>query len=62
MADRQVKALLELAGEKVPCGIYAVRRGIDYYELRNEPMTKTQLKKTRNEYRALGIKVYCNGI
>lgn len=62
MGDRQVKALLELASEKVPCGVYAIRKGPDYYEMKNAPMTRTQLKRTRNEYRAAGIKVYCNGI
>ncbi len=62
MTEKQVKDLLELAGEKVPCGIYAIRKGIDYYEMRNEPLTRTQLKKARNYYRRAGIKVYCNGI
>lgn len=62
MTDKQVKALLELASEKVPCGIYAIRKGVDYYEMKNAPMTKTQLKKKRKECRGAGIKVYCNGI
>ena len=35
MTDKQVKALLELASEKVPCGIYAIRKGVDYYEMKN---------------------------
>ena len=30
--------------------------------MKNAPMTRTQLKKTRNDYRRAGIKVYCNGI
>lgn len=62
MSEKQVKALLELASEKVPCGVYAIRKGTDYYEMKNAPMTRTQLKKTRNNYRRAGIKVYCNGI
>ena len=62
MTEKQVKALLELASEKVPCGVYASRKGADYYEMKNAPMTKSQLKKKRNEYRRAGIKVYCNGI
>lgn len=62
MDQKQVKALLELASEKVPCGIYAIRKGADYYEMKNAPITRTQLKKARNEYRRAGIKVYCNGI
>lgn len=62
MTDKQVRALLELASEKVPCGVYAIRKGAEYYEMKNAPMTRTQLKKTRNDYRRAGIKVYCNGI
>lgn len=62
MTDKQVRALLELASEKVPQGIYAIRKGIDYYEMRNEPLTRTQLKRARNNYRRAGIKVYCNGL
>lgn len=62
MTEKQVKALLELASEKVPCGIYAIRKGAGYYEMKNAPMTRTQLKKARNDYRRAGIKVYCNGL
>lgn len=63
MSPKQVKRILELASEKVPFGIYAVRKGADYYELKNSPASsKTELKKIRNNYRRHGIKVYCNGI
>ena len=63
MTDKQAKALLDLASEKVPMGIYAVRRGVDYYEMRNEPFqSRTKLKQARNDYRRAGIKVYCNGL
>ena len=63
MGDKQVKALLDLASEKVPMGIYAVRRGVDYYEMRNEPFdSRTKLKQARNAYRRAGIKVFCNGL
>lgn len=63
MTEKQVKGLLELAGEKVPCGVYAIRKGPDYYEMMNQPVeSKTQLKRIRNGYRRAGIKVYCNGI
>ena len=62
MTDNQVRGLLDLASEKVPCGIYAIRKGADYYEMRNEPLTRTQLKKARNAYRSAGMKVYCNGL
>lgn len=63
MKPEQVKELLKLASEKVPFGIYAIRKGADYYELSNSPASsKTELKKARNKYRRAGIKVYCNGI
>jgi hypothetical protein len=63
MTDKQAKALLDLASEKVPCGIYAIRKGADYYEMRNEPFeSRTKLKQTRNAYRRAGIKVFCNGL
>ena len=62
MPEEQAKGLLKLASERVPCGIYAIRKGRDYYELKNHQASRTQLKKLRNEYRRAGIKVYCNGI
>lgn len=62
MNREQLQAILELARSKVPSGIYAVRKGLDYYELKNQPMTKSQMKRVRNEYKARGIKVYCNGL
>ena len=62
MDQEQVKEILKLASEHVPCGIYAIRKGLDYYEMMNARMTRTQLKKARNAYRREGIKVYCNGI
>lgn len=63
MTEKQVKGLLELASEKVPFGVYAIRKGPDYYEMMNRPVgSRTQLKQIRNEYRRAGIRVYCNGI
>lgn len=62
VSRQRMESLLQLASEKVPCGIYAIRKGPDYYELKNHPMTKTQMKRIRNAYKAQGIKVYCNGI
>lgn len=63
MTPEQAKEILTLASEKVPFGIYAVRKGIDYYELKNDSFTsRTQLKQARNEYRKRGLKVLCNGL
>lgn len=62
MDEKGAKALLELASSKVQRGIYALRKGADYYEIKNHHMTKSQMKRARNAYRAQGIKVYCNGL
>ena len=53
--------LLRLASEEVPQGIYAIQKG-NYIEMRNDPMTKTQLKKARREYQGRGFRVWCNGL
>ena len=63
MSQAQVKELLKLASEKVPFGVYAIRKGADYYELMNLPATsKSELKNHRHKLRSQGIKVYCNRI
>lgn len=63
MTQEQLQETLKTASCKVPLGIYAIRTGTDYYELKQAPFeSKTQLKKTRNEYRRRGMKVFCNGI
>ena len=61
MTEKEAAGLLQIASEYVSCGIYAIRKGI-YIELRNQPMTRTQIKKARNEYRKQGVKVYANGL
>lgn len=62
MGREQVKGLLDLASEKVPCGVYAIQKGQDYFELKNMPLTKSKIKQFRAQCRKSGIKVYCNGI
>lgn len=63
MSQAQVKELLKLASEKVPFGVYAIRKGTDYYELMNlSASSKSEIKHYRNKLRSQGIKVYCNGI
>lgn len=63
MNKAQVKEILKLASEKVPFGVYAIRKGADYYELQNLPASsKSEIKDFRKKMRSQGIKVYCNGI
>lgn len=63
MTPEQVKEILKLASEKVPFGVYAIRKGADYYELMNvTASSKSEIKGYRNKLRRQGIKVYCNGI
>ena len=61
MTEKEAAGLLKIASEYVSCGIYAIRKG-SYIELRNQPMTRTQIKKTRKEYRKQGVRVYANGL
>lgn len=65
MTEQRKDSLLKLASEQVKLGIYAVQKGRDYIELRNDHYaSKTQLKKAKA---ALSrgrdkLKVYCNGL
>jgi hypothetical protein len=53
--------LLDIASEKVPCGIYGLEHiGKGYIELMNQPMKPAQIKAKRKEYGKAGIKVYAN--
>ena len=61
MTEKEAQGLLKIASEQVSEGIYAIRKN-DYIELRNQPMSRTQIKKTRNEYRKRGVKIYANGL
>lgn len=61
MTEREAAGLLEIASEKVPFGIYALRIGT-HIELRNDRMTRTQLKKAKQDCRRRGVKVYANGL
>ena len=61
MEKPQAEKLLQLAKEQVPCGVYALQRK-EYIELCNQPMTKSQAKKTRLAYKREGIKAYVNGV
>ena len=56
-------SLLEYASEKVRMGIYALQKGKDYIELRNDKYASvTQLKRAVRDFRRQGIKVYANGL
>lgn len=60
MTEKEAKGLLRTASSFVPSGVYAVRKGGDYYELRNEPMSASQVKRFRKDCAKQGIKVYAN--
>ena len=61
MPEEKALQLLKEASEKVPCGVYGLKRGNDY-EIRNDPMTRTQMKELRRMARQQGVKVFCNGL
>ena len=61
MPRKQAMGLLDIASEKVPCGIYGLEHiGKGYIELMNQPMKPAQIKAMRKEYGKAGIKVYAN--
>lgn len=63
MTEKRKDSLLALASEQVPRGIYAIQKGKDYIELRNDKMSSvTQIKRAKQTYKRAGIKVYCNGL
>lgn len=60
MTPRQWKALLKVAKEQVPHGIYAVEKG-DYGELTNILTNdKKSLKSQNRAFRKEGFRVYYN--
>lgn len=60
MSQKEYQGLLQMAGEQVPFGIYAVEKP-DYAELRYDHCKSiTQLKNLTQEFRARGFKVYAN--
>lgn len=62
MSQEEAKGLLKVASAYVPLGVYAVRKGADYYELMNQPMSVSQIKRYKKDCMRQGIKVYANGI
>lgn len=60
MSFNEAKGILNIAKEQVPIGIYALEKK-DYIEIVNMPMTKTELKRSKREFKKLGFKVYSNG-
>ena len=63
VGQKELQGLLELASQQVPQGIYAVEViGKNYYELRRDLLSKSQIKRITKEYRKRGMKVYANGI
>ena len=56
---KEADELILKAGAKVKKGIYALeQRG--HIELFNAPMSATQIKRLKREYKRNGIKVYAN--
>ena len=63
MDREEVRRILKQQSERVPFGIYAIRRGSNNYELVNgHASSKSEIKKYRHMLKSRGIKVYCNGI
>lgn len=61
MTRQQFGALLKVAGEQVPMGIYAVENG-GYAELLNVRCeSRSELKRHKRTYKERGFKVYANG-
>lgn len=61
MTRKQFDALLGVAAEQVPMGIYAVEKA-DYAELLNHRCeSRGRLKQLKREYKSQGFKVYANG-
>lgn len=57
----QADALIAKAGAAVKQGIYAMEHtATGYIELGNWPLSKTQIKKARRDYKKKGIKVHAN--
>lgn len=59
MSSKEAAGLLDLASEQVPKGIYGLRIK-DYLELRNDPMSTSQIKAAKRDYKRRGVKVYAN--
>ena len=54
--------MAEIFKDQVPLGIYAIEKG-DYLELRKDRCSsKSAVKNLRRQYKAMGFKVYANGI
>lgn len=61
VSQKEYQKLLQMAGELVPFGIYAIEKQ-GYAELRNDKcQSMTQLKKLTRQFTAQGFKVYANG-
>lgn len=61
MSAERFKALLTVAEEQVPRGVYAVEKQ-GYAELMNLRCdSRSKLKQARRAYKAQGFKVYSNG-
>lgn len=60
MNRKQVDAVLKVASEHIPFGIYAVEKDGIIELWKNNPKSKTQLKRMVRYIREKGFKVYFN--
>ena len=61
MSREEYQGLLDLAGEQIPFGVYAVEKG-SYAELRRDKCESlTKLKELIRQFKSQGYKVYANG-
>lgn len=61
MSQKEYQGLLQVAGDQVPFGVYAVEKQ-GCAELRCDKCSSaTQLKNLIRQFKAAGFKVYANG-
>ena len=59
MPREQAMSLLAEAKKRMPKGIYAIEQK-DTLEFVSIPLSTTQIKKWKRDYKKMGVKVYAN--
>ena len=62
MGKKEYGGLMKIAKEKVPFGVYAVKKNDTTIMLNEKCNSKNQLRNIIKEYKAKGFKVYSNGL
>ena len=62
MGKKEYDGLMKIAKEKVPFGVYAVKKNDTTIMLNEKCNSKNQLRNIIKEYKAKGFKVYSNGL